>query len=292
MKKEYRIGEICALYRIGPDSLRYYERKGLVHPQRRENGYRVYTLDDIWRLNIIKDLRKLNFSVDQIKRYLEARSIESTIELMKEELALIEREIMPLVALRDRLSERIRVLRDFSSEKIPDQVVLQEIPPRSVLFLEDTLSTDQEVDLAFRTLQGQDDDALFLFANNDMGAVVPEEGLRRGVYTQYQKAFFLVDPREFPRAGVIPGGTYATLIYRGSYRRSPECFERILAFLGERGLEVGGSALEIYRLDIHGTSREEEFITEIQIPVRSGGGASKEKRPELDEPERVMPDKA
>ncbi|SIQ47676.1 DNA-binding transcriptional regulator, MerR family [Alkalispirochaeta americana] len=268
MKKEYRIGEICALYRIGPDSLRYYERKGLISPKRRENGYRVYTLDDIWRLNIIKDLRKLDFSVDQIKGYLQKRSIGTTIDLMRQELDLIEREIMPLAALRDRLSERIQVLERFSTEAVREEISLQELPDRPVLFLEDTLSTDQEVDLAFRTLQGQDDETLFLFANNDMGVVVPEEGLRQGVYTRYQKAFFFVDSRDFPRAGTIPGGTYAILVYRGSYRKSPDCFERILKFMGDRDLEIGGSALEIYRLDIHGTSREEEFITEIQIPVR------------------------
>lgn len=32
-KREYRIGEISKLYNIGPDSIRYYEEKGLIFPK-------------------------------------------------------------------------------------------------------------------------------------------------------------------------------------------------------------------------------------------------------------------
>ena len=59
MKDHYTIGEIGKLFHIGPDSLRYYEKLGILSPRRGDNGYRLYTADDIWRLNIIRDLREL-----------------------------------------------------------------------------------------------------------------------------------------------------------------------------------------------------------------------------------------
>ena len=104
-KYEYRIGEISKLYDIGPDSIRYYEEKELISPKRKENGYRAYSLEDIWRLNLIKDLRKLNFSVKQIKSYLEDRNIDTTIDLMEKEIDLIEKEIVPLILLKKGLEE-------------------------------------------------------------------------------------------------------------------------------------------------------------------------------------------
>ena len=66
MKQFYKIGEISKLYQIGPDSLRYYEELGLLNPTRGENGYRMYGLNDLWRLNVIRDLRKLNFPMEKI----------------------------------------------------------------------------------------------------------------------------------------------------------------------------------------------------------------------------------
>ena len=83
MKQFYKIGEISKLYQIGPDSLRYYEELGLLNPTRGENGYRMYGLNDLWRLNVIRDLRKLNFPMEKnrrlhpfTKRFLNQRSIK------------------------------------------------------------------------------------------------------------------------------------------------------------------------------------------------------------------------
>ena len=78
MKQYFKIGEISKLYQIGVDSLRYYEELGLLTPKRGKNGYRLYRLDDIWRLNVIRDLRGLGFSMERIREYLTNRSIDTT----------------------------------------------------------------------------------------------------------------------------------------------------------------------------------------------------------------------
>ena len=63
MKKFFKIGEISKLYGIGVDSIRYYEEIGIIKPERSESGYRHYSIHDIWRLNVIRDLRSIGFSV-------------------------------------------------------------------------------------------------------------------------------------------------------------------------------------------------------------------------------------
>ena len=75
MKNYYKISEISKLYDIGVDSLRYYERLGILTPKRDTNGYRLYNLTDLYKLNIIRDLRALNFSMTQIKDYLDKQSL-------------------------------------------------------------------------------------------------------------------------------------------------------------------------------------------------------------------------
>ena len=46
MKDYYKINEIARLYGIGVDSLRYYEKLGILKPRRDTNGYRLYNLKD------------------------------------------------------------------------------------------------------------------------------------------------------------------------------------------------------------------------------------------------------
>ena len=54
MKNQYKIHQICQLYHIGADPLRYYEKMGLLHPDRNTiNGYRKYSEEDIRRLKFI-----------------------------------------------------------------------------------------------------------------------------------------------------------------------------------------------------------------------------------------------
>ncbi|WP_025642523.1 MerR family transcriptional regulator [Schnuerera ultunensis] len=268
MKKEYTIGQICKLYNLGPDSIRYYERKGLINPKRKPNGYRVYSIDDIWRLNIIKDLRKLDFSTKQIKEYLENRSIDTTIHLMETEIQLIEEKIKPLLELKENLREKLVNLEGFKDIDSYGEIKVKEIKGRKIILIEGVMSEDEEVDLAFRKLEGRDDSKLFLFGNKDMGVFIADEGLERENYSLYENAFFFVDDQEKDYNMILPPGYFVTLIYRGSYEKSQKYFEKMMDFINRNGYILNGRPMEIYRLDIHGTSKEKEFITEIQIPIK------------------------
>lgn len=268
MKTEYTIGEISKLYNLGHDSLRYYEKKGLISPLRKENGYRSYTIDDIWRLNVIKDLRKLNFSITQIKAYLEQRTISSTIELMKKEIKLIDKEIAPLISLKKNLEYKLETIAKLNDIENIDTIIIKKLNPRKILFIDAPLNNDDEVDLAFRRLEGHDDNNLFLFANKDMGVLISDIGVKTSTFTLYHKAFFFVEEDSINYNMVIPEGEFLSLLYRGSYKQSQQLFEKAIVYISEQGYSLNGSPMEIYRLDIHGTSVESEFITEIQIPIK------------------------
>ena len=106
MSTYYKIGEIAALYGISTDILRYYEELGILVPRRAPNGYRIYRTEDLWCLNVIRDLRDLGFSMDQIRSYIENRSVGSTLELFQQELCLIDQQIARLQELRDNIITR------------------------------------------------------------------------------------------------------------------------------------------------------------------------------------------
>ena len=115
MSTFYKIGEIAALYGISTDILRYYEELGILVPRRAPNGYRVYRTEDLWCLNVIRDLRELGFSMDQIRSYIENRSIGSTLELFQKEMHVIDQQIARLNSLRDNIITRRETITQAGS---------------------------------------------------------------------------------------------------------------------------------------------------------------------------------
>ena len=75
--------EAAEYLKITMDTLRNWELNGLLTVKRRENGYRVYTEEDIRRLKIIRSLRCANYSLTAILRMLEALSGSEGVSILK-----------------------------------------------------------------------------------------------------------------------------------------------------------------------------------------------------------------
>lgn len=65
--ERYLIGELAERAGVNRETLRYYERRGLLKPARRtESGYRVYDRESAARLSFIKRAQGFGFSLDEI----------------------------------------------------------------------------------------------------------------------------------------------------------------------------------------------------------------------------------
>ena len=71
-EKEFNLKrkEVSELLGLSMDTLRNWEMNGLVSIKRKENGYRIYTYEDIQRLKVIRSLRCGNYSLSAILRML------------------------------------------------------------------------------------------------------------------------------------------------------------------------------------------------------------------------------
>ncbi|MHB2165210.1 Zn(2+)-responsive transcriptional regulator, partial [Proteus mirabilis] len=70
----YRIGQIAKLSNVTKDTIRFYEKQGLMeHDRRTEGGYRLYTEQDLQRLRFIRYAKELGFTLDAITELLSIR---------------------------------------------------------------------------------------------------------------------------------------------------------------------------------------------------------------------------
>ncbi|MEG1747474.1 MAG: MerR family transcriptional regulator [Oscillospiraceae bacterium] len=267
MQDLYKINEIAKLFSLCPDTLRYYEEKGLISPERRENGYRMYSIQDICTLNIVRSLRELGMPLGQIRDYLEKRSVEETLRFIDREDDILDRKMEALRAARREVDARRGRLLEF--EGVADGTFLcRELPPRPYVFLQENVILEREIDFLLKKLEKKHQDYIKIIGNQCMGAILDTDCLQKGIYSHFSCVFFLTPPKK-PRDAELPGGTYASLFYRGSYEALPGHLRTLMGELNARGLSPIGPPLELYHVDAHDTNLESEYLTELQLPVKS-----------------------
>ena len=268
MKDSYTIHEIASLYGVGPDALRYYERLGLVKPRRGENGYRIYDLNDIYRLTIIRDLRSLGFSMERIGEYLKDLSVANTLQLLDEERRLIREKMRALRAAEGAIRARVRHLQACAAVE-DGGISLVELPPRPCLRLNADIARDEEMDFAIKRLHRRHEDTIRDLGGQKIGASIAPEDIRAGKIGLYRSVFFLLDEGA-TGDHTLPGGRYACLYYRGSYRQLGARVAELFRWARKQGLSPTGDVLELYPIDDRFTAREEEFLTQLQVRVEPG----------------------
>ena len=265
MKEYYQIHELAKLFDLCPDTLRYYEEKGLLHPVRGENRYRRYGIQDVCTLNIVRSLRELDLPTGEIRSYLERRSVGETLTLLEREAALLRRRMEGLEAALGQAEERRRRLEEYSQVTDGRVEIIRE-PVRPCVCLEKDIILEGEVDFQLKRLEQRHQDYIQIIGSQCMGAAVDEESLKRGIYNHFSRVFFLTSPG-LPFDDILPEGEYARLYYRGGYTRLEEHCRTLVAGIAQMGRQVVGAPLELYRIDAHDTNLEEEYVTELQVLV-------------------------
>lgn len=91
---KYRIGDVAELIGMSRDSLRYYEKRGLLREKKEDNGYRYYTDEDLSRLISIVYERKMGLGLDEIALgFHDAIPDQSTLHRFHEQLEKEQNEI-------------------------------------------------------------------------------------------------------------------------------------------------------------------------------------------------------
>lgn len=109
-----QIGELAKLGRVSVQTIRYYERYGLLGtPLRKASRYRIYGKQDEQRLRFILHAKTLGFTLDEIKRVLDLRQRQTcpcgeVRRIGEDRLAELETQIAQLTNFRDQLARAVR----------------------------------------------------------------------------------------------------------------------------------------------------------------------------------------
>ena len=226
--------------------IRYYEEKGILKPNRGENGYRYYDSQSIWRMNVITNLRNLNFSVSRIRDYFQNHTVETTQMLLCEELEVIAEKINEWTSLQKTVQEQVETIRQAQTLEI-GTVRSLELGPRKAFEIRKDYSTDEDMDLLMMKLLEQNHRKIYMIGNNRMASVM-SEGNRDALF---ESAVMFDDDGDL----VIPGGM----------TDSSNQADIIRDYAAEHGIVLKPPFMDLMWIDVHISADPEEYISEVQV---------------------------
>ena len=115
--KKININEVEQLTGVSKRNIRFYEKEGLIVPERNEvNGYREYVEDDVRRIKVIRMLRMLDMPLEEIRSVFDnACSLEVAVSEQKKRLEQQAQELQLAIQFCDRLKNQELQMLDVDS---------------------------------------------------------------------------------------------------------------------------------------------------------------------------------
>ena len=264
----YKIGMFAQMNHITVKALRFYEDQGLLLPAYvdGENGYRYYTMNQMADIQRITALKQAGFTLDDIKLINQGAD---TVSLLSSKKAALLKKIA-------ELTSQIAVIDGYLSDPantLDTPVLIRKIPAVIVAAMKKRIDSYDEL-FSFMPEMGAEMERL------GCRCALPEYCFTHYLEPGYKEDHILIETceavtekkedTELVKFRELPEITAACIFHKGSYDKFPDTYAAILRFIEDSGYEICGNIRENYIDGIWNKDREEDWLSEIQIPVRMG----------------------
>ena len=263
----YKIGMFANMNRVTIKTLRYYDEQKLLVPVYvdEENGYRYYAAGQMAQLHRIIALKNMGFSIDDNRKIMDGAEEQSFLLDKKQEI------LKELAVLTDKLSQ-VESYLARESMNLSAPVLIKEIPQVIVCTMKRRIKS---YDALFELMPQMGAQMEML----DCKCAQPAYCFTHYLESGYKEEDILVEICEavtekkqdsgdivfkvFPKVPMA-----ACIFHKGSYNTLHNSYAMLLQYIEENGYEICGNIRESYIDGVWNKETENEWLTEIQIPVR------------------------
>ena len=263
----YRVGIFSQMNQVTIKALRHYDEKGLLVPRYvdPENGYRYYSASQLPALHQIISLRKIGFSLEEIRKVQEGVSKDKLLRMKK-------RRVLEEIAEKTRELSVIESYLSDDEELVEYDIIEKSLPEITIASMTLTIENYGEL-LTHMPQMDRELERLGCSYTN------PQYCFNRYLDGEYKEENIQVEICEavtastaeatFLKFSTIPKVEMAVCtLHKGSYEHLPLSYQAILSFIDQNDYEIADLPRESY---IDGSWNKEaatDWLTEIQIPVR------------------------
>jgi len=266
----YRIGDFSKMSKTTIKALRYYDEVGLLKPEYVDEitNYRFYSTDQLIKLHSIKALRQIGLSITEIRRIVNGDQAKELLEKRKIEL------MKEIVQSTEQLSRIEFILSGQEEEYMMNyQATVKELPECTVYSKKMTVPN---YDAYFKWIPKIGEQVMEKYP--DLKCSVPEYCFIVYLDNEYKDQDFHVEFCEavtemkedfedikFKKVASTPA---VSVMHKGSYKEISKAYAYIFRWINENGYEATDSPRESYIDGIWNKEREEDWLTELQVPIK------------------------
>ena len=114
----YTISQIAQRFGVEPHTLRFYEKEGILHPQRTSSGIRTYSEEDVVQMEVAMCLKSTGMPLKEIKRYFDLvaqgdDTLDQRLEIFTSHREHVLEEIDTLQKYLCKIEHKIQWYQDF-----------------------------------------------------------------------------------------------------------------------------------------------------------------------------------
>lgn len=268
------ITELAKLRKVSSETLRYYDRINLLKPEYidPETRYRYYSVRQSEKLGVIRELRELGMSVEEVQDYFTDCNLGKSIRMFSEYYSKLQADIERKLFLCHTITRKLSFLGGLTSLKEINKPCVRFFPERHIITFGEPAGGSKEHVYALTKLEWYLNEVAPILASDCVGVYAGEELLEKSDSYIHGIPMLFVDKdavkvkSEYMRA--VPAGDYLCVAYRGGrLEKYDPCFENVKEYLKDNNLTIKGYIYQIYKIDVTLTNDRSETLLEIQVPV-------------------------
>ncbi len=260
-----KISEFSKLSHLTVKALRFYEQEGLLKPAAIDgwNHYRLYETAQLETAAKIKSFRQLGLSVDEVKAVLSGADVK---EILREKAKSLAEE-------KSLIESRLSIIKSILEDKeMKYQVTEKTIPEKIVYTCETVLKAYSDIMEWIPSVGAE-----CLSLNPDLKCSEPAYEFCEYLDGEYRETDIRIrhneavtalgKENEHIRFKILPAAKVLSVYHKGPYSSISDAYAFIMKYAEQNGYKTAGLARECYIDGIWNKESEEDWLTEVQLPI-------------------------
>lgn len=249
--KTWKIGELAKIFDVNVQLLRHYDKEGLLVPDIRnpENKWRTYRYDQIYSLGMIRFLRYLDCSLDEIGEFMPGRNAQKAETFLNERFEINRKKYEKLLKMERAIKDRFNLIRSDMPYAESDQIFVY-----------------SEGQISYIETRGLEE----VFAD-ELFYIYPTLVLYDGEESKFAVKISPEDAGDYKETiRVIPPADYLVGFHCGSYETIHNTFEKMRQAsegLLDEGYAISDQVITINIIDQLVEEVRDNFITRVMMRI-------------------------
>ncbi|MGH4139224.1 MerR family transcriptional regulator [Clostridium sp.] len=272
MGTSFSIGEMSKLQNISVQTLRYYDKVGLLKPSyiNEKSRYRYYSAKHLVKLDLIKQCKAMGLSLDEIKELIENyTSFDSILNIISKQKEMIDTKIKEFNIVKNNIAFLEENIKNSLKEGI-DDVFIKYNKERKFIKYSNTKRYTEEFEINLSEILVSLEQK-YSNSHKQLAFAVSYQDIKKYDELIYNNMLISVSEdvtKDVINLITLPKGEYITLNFDDDYNDTSKYYKSLVEYIDKHNIEVSGEFYEIYIMTRVGNDGKEMSLGQIQILMK------------------------